>query len=355
VGYKLWHVIVLAGSILFLSCSEDPDILLSKAETEADLGSRQKALNYLFEIQNSHPDFTEAYLFAARLLFEDNNLTGAVNQCRLGLEARADSSQILRYIGEMHHKSGNTNIAYQYYQKALEVNAANVRAQIGTGNILIGKELYDQALTHYDLALELDSANYLATVWKARAIVGLKRTADAIVLLEAAIEDVPTRGPAYAILAYAQESTSVEEKTILENYALAVKLEPKNRYVWYFYLEFISRLKTRDVQVYMDFIVIINNFRSHFPEDLHGRQSLAWAYLELAELDSPTWLEVARQQCEQVLIIDSDDHWSHYLLGRLYLLQKKPRLALLEAQLAFEIKPISRYLELIDRAKFYTD
>ena len=354
-GYKLWHVLVLASSILLFSCSEDPDILFSKAKTEADLGSRQKALNYLFEIQNSHPDFTEAYLFAAQLFFENNNLSEAVNQCKLGLDAEADSSEIFRYLGKMYYNSGDTEIGYQYIQMALDVNPANVEVQISIGTILISKNLYDQALPHFNLALELDSANYIATVRKARIFVNLKRTAEAIVLLEAAIKDEPTRGLAYAILAYAQESTSAEEKTILENYALAVKHDPKNKTAWYYYGKFIGRFKTRDVQTYMEFVTAIKNYRSHFPEDIWGRGSLAWAYLELAELDSPTWLEVAKQQCEQVLAIDGDDHWSHYLLGRLYLLQKKPRLALLEAQLAFEIEPLSRYLELIDRAKLYTN
>ena len=49
-------ILTIVGMFILTACSEDPDILFSKAETEAALGSRQKALSLLLVIQHSHPE-----------------------------------------------------------------------------------------------------------------------------------------------------------------------------------------------------------------------------------------------------------------------------------------------------------
>ncbi|MCF7823887.1 MAG: tetratricopeptide repeat protein [Candidatus Marinimicrobia bacterium] len=349
-GLNRWLILSLIGIITLVACSEDPDVLYSKAETEAALGSKQVALNYLLKIQKTSPKYTEAYLFAAKLFLDDNNLSEAVNQCKRGLDAEADSAKILRYIGEIYHVNGSMESAYQYYRMAVQADPGNAKAQISLGNVLNEKDLYDQALIHFNKALELDSANYMASVGKARTFINLKRTADAIVLLEAAVKDEPMSGSAYGVLAIAQENTSVEDKTILANYALAVKLEPKDKVVWDAYIKFM--INDQDKK---EAIQAIKNYLNHFPEVTTARHSLAELYIDLAQTESLSWLEAARQQCEQALAMENEDHYSHALLARIYLLQEKPRLALLEAQLAFEINPNSTYRELVDQAKFYTN
>ncbi len=348
----LYHrlIITILGIFVLTACSEDPDTLFSKAETEAALGSRQAALNYLMEIQQSHPDYTEAYLFAARLFFEDNNLTEAVNQCKRGLDAKADSAQILRYIGEIYHLSGSIENAYQYYRMAVQANSDDVDAQISMGYILNDKDLYEAALTHFNKALELDSANYQATVGKANTLRNSGKTAASIDLLEQAVKSEPMEGAAYGALAMAQEKTAVEDKTILENYALAVKLSPKNKSVWDAYVDFMMQDQDQKQAV-----KVLQNYLYHFPQVIEGRHRLAELYIDLARAESLSWLDAALQQCDQALISDQDDHYSHALLAKIYLLQKKPRLAILEAQLAFEINPNTEYRELVDQAKFFTN
>ena len=347
---KYWLKIVLITMLILTACSEDPDLLYSRAETEAALGSRQQALTYLLEIQKTSPQYTEAYLFAARLFFEDNNLTEAVNHCKRGLDAKADSAMILRYIGEIYDRSGSQESAYQYYRKAINADAENVEAQISMGQILNDKDLYDQALDHFNKAIDLDSANYLATVGKAITLRNIDQTAASIELLEAAIEGNPMEGTAYGALAMAQESTSVEDGVILENYALAVKLASKDKTVWEAYVAFM--MNGQDIK---QAVKVLQNYLYHFPDAIEGRHRLAELYLDLAQTESISWLDAARQQCEQALITDKDDHYSHATLARIYLLQEKPRLAILEAQLAFEINPNTEYGELVDQAKFYSE
>lgn len=354
-GLKNGLLLVLVSLISLTSCSEDPGVLFSKAETEAALGSKQVAINHLLKIQKSHPDYTEAYLFAAQLFFENNNLSEAINQCRRGLDGKADSAKLFRYLGQIYGLSDNAEKAYEYYRLAVESDPKNVDAHISLGDGLYEMGLDEQAIIHFNQALELDSANYTATVGKARIYANLKRTADAIVLLEAAIKDEPNRGPAYAILAYAQASTSLEEETIIANYEHAAKLDPGNKVIWDAYLNYIGRYKNRDVQDYMHEIPILKSFLSQFPEVIYAQHWLTNIYIQLAELDGLYWLEAAKQQCEKTLALDGDDHYSHYALGTIYLLQKKPRLALLEAQLAFEMNPLSMYSELIDRANLSID
>ena len=345
-----WLIIIFVCLTALVACSEDPDILFSKAETEAALGSRQKALNYLLEIQKSSPKYTEAYLFAAQLFFEDNNLSDAVAQCKRGLDAQADSAQILRYIGEIYHQSGSMDNAYQYYRMAVKADEKNVEAQISLGYILNEKDLYEPALVHFDRALELDSANYQATVGKAYTMGNSGKTAASIELLQEAVKNEPMEGAAYGALAMAQESTAVEDKVILDNYALAVKLSSKDKKIWDAYVAFM--MKDQDTK---QAVKVLQNYLYHFPEATPGRHRLAELYIDLARVESLSWLDAARQQCEQALITENDDHYSHALLAQIYLLQEKPRLAILEAQLAFEINPNTQYRELVDQAKFFAN
>ena len=348
-GLKRFLLLTLMGLLVF-ACSEDPDILYSRAETEAALGSKQKALNHLLEIQRSHPDYTEAYLFAARLFFEDNNITEAVAQCKRGLDAKADSAQILRYVGEIYHRSGSLENAYQYYRMAVNADDKNVGAQISMGTILNEKDLYEPAIVHFDIALELDSANYLATVGKAKTLLNSGNTASAIDILEGAKASEPMRGEAYGVLALAQQETAVEDKVIMENHALAVKLAPKEKQIWAAYVDFMM-----DGQDTKQAVKVLQNYLYHFPKAIEGRHRLAELYMELARTESLSWLDAAKQQCDQALILNTDDHYSHALLAQIYLLQEKPRLAILEAQLAFEISPNTAYRELVDQAKFFSN
>ena len=341
---------VLLGLGLLSACTEDPDVLYSKAETEAALGSRQKALGYLMEIQKQSPQYTDAYLFAAELFFEDNNITEAVNQCKRGLDARADSAMILRYIGEVYDISGSTENAYRYYQMAVQSDPKNVEAQISLGQILNRKDLYEQAMTRFDLALELEPSNYLAMVGKANTLRNAEEIGKSIELLEAAIEIEPMQGAAYGALAMSQEKTAIEDKAILDNYALAVKLAPKDKHIWDAYVSYMVREQDTKKA-----IGVLQTYLYHFPDALDARHKLAEQYLELAQTESLSWLDAAKQQCEKALIIDSNDHRSHALLARIYLLQEKPRLAILAAQLAFEINPTTEYRELVDQAKFFNN
>ncbi len=54
-GLNRWLTLIFISLVLLVNCSEDPDILFSKAETEAALGSKQTAIDYLLRIQNSSP------------------------------------------------------------------------------------------------------------------------------------------------------------------------------------------------------------------------------------------------------------------------------------------------------------
>ena len=148
----------------------------------------------------------------------------------------------------------------------------------------------------------------------------------------------------------AQEQTATEDKTILENYALAVKLSPDDKSVWDAYVDFMVQDQDQKQAV-----KVLQNYLYHFPQVIEARHRLAELYIELARSESLSWLDAARQQCDQALISNQDDHYSHALLAKIYLLQEKPRLAILEAQLAFEINPNTEYRELVDQAKFFTN
>ncbi len=347
---RIFPLQIIMGLLLIFGCTEDPDLLYSRAETEAELGSRQRALDHLIQIQRSTPTYTDAYLFAARLFFEDDNFIEAINQLKRGLDAGADSALITRYIGEIHHLKGSDEEAYRYYLQALRYNPDYEEVQISMGIILREKELRDRALNHFEQAMQINPVSYLAMVNRGITLGEMERTGEAIEILEQAIEDFPMDGPAYGALAYVQQKTGTVREAILDNYALAIRLSSKDRMLWDHYLDFMAADSN-----YQTVIKAYQRYTKEFPNDLVGQHRLQDIYLELATMESISWLDAARQACDRALLLDKDDHVSHANMARIYLLQEKPRLAILEAQLAFEIQPTSEYRELIDQARFLID
>ncbi len=339
-------LILLVFLLGFMACSEDPDLLYSKAETEARLGSRQRALNYLLQIQASQPGYTEAYVFAADLFMDDDNFPEAIAQLKRGLDARADSTRLLYKIGTLYQRGGDLDNAARYYQSALELDPQNGPADVSMGQVLLAKDLYDRAIVHFDKALQNNPGNYDARLGKSMALTRLDDTGLAIEILEKTIEENSMAGEAYGYLAYTQEQTGVEREAIQENYSIAVRLSPENQDIWQHYLDFVAADSNLQAA-----IEIHQAYNQLFKKDLDGYHRLASLYLDLAMQEGLSWLDAAKNQCDQALLLDDDDAVSHGNLARIYLLQQKPRLAILEAQLAFEIHPSSEYRELVDRAQ----
>lgn len=347
---RVGTLFIILGLVLFTGCSEDPELLYTMAETEAELGSRQKALEHLVSIQRSHPDHTDSYLFAARLFHEDDNFPEAINQLKHGLDSGADSAKITRYIGELYHLRDNPEEAYHFYLQALRFNPDLEEVQISMGKILLERMLYDRALNHFNQALQINPDNYNAKVHKGLTLGETEQTGEAIELLEEAIDAEPMKGDAYGALAYVQQKTGAVREAIEDNYALALRLSPQDQLAWSHYLDFMSADSS-----YQNQAKAIQRYTKQFPEDPSGYHRLADLYIELARTESASWLDAARQACDRALLIDQDDHVSHANMARIYLLQEKPRLAILQAQLAFEIMPNGAYRELIDQAKFMLD
>ena len=229
----------------------------------------------------------------------------------------------------------------------MRYNPDNEEIQISMGKILHEKMLYERALNHFEQALQISPDNYEAIICKGLTLGELERTGEAIEIMEKAIEDYPMEGQAYGALAYVQQKTGTVRDAILDNYALAIRLAPKDLKIWEHYLDFMEEDSN-----YQEIIRAFQRYTKEFPNDLRGYHRLADIYLDLATQESVSWLEAARQACDKALLLDRDDHYSHANMARIYLLQNKPRLAILEAQLAFEILPTTEYRELIDQARF---
>lgn len=343
-------VLSILTLVFLLACTEDPDQLYTKAQTEARLGSRQQALNYLLQIQANNPEYVEAYTFAADLFLEDGNVGEAIAQLKRGLDARADSAVLTHAIGRIYHRAEDLDQAYNYYKQAAVFNPELETIQISLAEVLYAKELYQQAADHYTRALNLNPANYAARIGMGLVQRQLGETGRAIELLEAAIEAESMRGEAYGALAYTEELTGQPREAIAENYELAVRLTPTDQRSWKWYLDFAAA----DTNA-QSAIRVHQRYSKQFPDDLNGHHRLTELYIDLALQEGLSWLDAARAQCDKAFLVSSDDAVSHANMARIYLLQEKPRLALLEAQLAFEIQPTSEFRELVDRAKFLLD
>ena len=99
-------------------------ILLRMAQLERDKGKLEDAAGHLREAVNTEPASQEAHLELGRLLYERNDVSGAISETEKVLTINPKQVDALYNLGAIYANLGNVERARSYWSRAVEVDPA---------------------------------------------------------------------------------------------------------------------------------------------------------------------------------------------------------------------------------------
>ena len=130
----------------------------------------------------------------------------------------------LHDLGQRSLNLGNTKEALKHYDKILNLDPNDVKAQLKIGNILGKHGKYAEAIKYYDSALETNCNDMLALINKGLALHYLEKYDDAINCYKIILEKKPNS----ATTLYNLASSLIKQNKIdegLENLRRAVEID----------------------------------------------------------------------------------------------------------------------------------
>lgn len=130
----------------------------------------------------------------------------------------------LHNLGQRSFNLGNTKEALVHYNRILDIDPNDVKAQLKIGNILGKHGKYSEAIEHYDKVLEINDYDILALINKGLALHYLERYDDAIKCYKIILD----KNPNSAITLYNLASSLVKQNKInqgLEHLKKAIKID----------------------------------------------------------------------------------------------------------------------------------
>jgi Flp pilus assembly protein TadD len=99
-------------------------ILLRMAQIERDKGKLEDAAGHLREAVKTEPSSQEAHLELGRLLYERNDVSGAISETEKVLTLNPEQVDALYNLGAIYANLGNLERARSYWSKAVAVDPA---------------------------------------------------------------------------------------------------------------------------------------------------------------------------------------------------------------------------------------
>ena len=130
----------------------------------------------------------------------------------------------LHNLGQRSFNLGNTKEALAYYNRILDIDPKDIKAQLKIGNTLGKHGKYTEAIKHYDKGLEINGYDTLALINKGLALHYLERYDDAIKCYKMILGKKPNS----AITSYNLASSLVKQNKInegLEHLRRAIKID----------------------------------------------------------------------------------------------------------------------------------
>lgn len=100
-------------------------VLLRMAQLEREKGAMDDAAGHLRDAIKSEPANQDAHLELGRLLYERNDVSGAIAETEKVLELNPKQVDALYNLGAIYANLGNTDRARSYWQKAVAVDASS--------------------------------------------------------------------------------------------------------------------------------------------------------------------------------------------------------------------------------------
>lgn len=345
---KIFAILMTITTWVMTGCERNMDELYRQALVEAELGSPIRAMELLNRVQQEDPGYTAAYLLAGKLFRENGNYEAAIDQYKRGLIAGADTLDITIEIGQVYLQQNEHAEAYRYFEQALLIEPDHEEALIGMAKVLYQQKLYAQAQSHYQKALTKSPRNYTAMVGVAYAYLAQKNVGGAREMFQKAIDSNPVAGDAYVGKALALAQTEdIPLDMVQQAFEQAREMDAKNQEAAKTFIEFINKPAFE-----LDYrIEQTKSYLKDFPGDNDARQILGELYIQNSRSGGTIWLDAAEQTYKSILSANPENHLAHARLAAIYLLKDKPQLALLRAQMAFEIDPTAEYAALVNRAE----
>jgi len=123
-----------------------------------DVGRTDEAMANLLKAVELRPDYADAHNNLGTIYYARGQMEKAGEHFSIATKLMPD----FEYLGNLamyYSKTGQTELAIEYYQKALEREPRSPHLHNGLASLLIGKGQFEQALVHCEKAIELDD-NY---------------------------------------------------------------------------------------------------------------------------------------------------------------------------------------------------
>lgn len=151
-----------------------PQPKILKAFIYRELGDSEKQLENLSAAMMSQPLNPDFLKWRGLLLVQMERYEEARADL---MEARAltDDAEVETYLGLCYHHNGDTDSAYYFFDRAIELNPVFLGTYLYAGSAAIMSEDYARGLEYINLALRLDTRNPDALFYKGVALVELKQ------------------------------------------------------------------------------------------------------------------------------------------------------------------------------------
>ena len=136
------------------------------------------------------------------------------------------SSDELENSGDMYLTNGNLAMAFVNYEKALQLNARNLRIVYKKGLLLLSAGLYQDAEKVFAQLVDAEPHNALAHQGLGRTYFQMRRYEDAKTSLQRAVDVDPTLWTAYNLLGIIYDDRNEHQAALVE-YRKAISLRPQ--------------------------------------------------------------------------------------------------------------------------------
>ena len=171
-------------------------------------------------------DDANAYYYMGSAYYKKNNYDKAFEYYEKAIELELDNSEAFFNIGNAYYNTGNYGNAFEYYKRAIELNLDNPEAYFNIGNAYYDKCYYDEAIECYEKAIELKPDYADAYYYLGNAYCVENNYGKAIESYKKAIEFNPDNTDAYYYLGNTYNETRNYQNAII-CYIKAIELNPE--------------------------------------------------------------------------------------------------------------------------------
>jgi tetratricopeptide (TPR) repeat protein len=150
----------------------------------------------------------------------------AIEHLQKGVALNPSFSKGEAMLGDIYSRHGNTGLAQQYYEAAIEAYPGNYEAQDHLGAILVKEGRYAEAIPHLQVAAEDPEADANLDYMLGASLVEEKRPLEGIPYLQRAVQLDPNEKEAYTCLGIALKAEG-EIKEAANYYRRALEIDPE--------------------------------------------------------------------------------------------------------------------------------